>query len=146
MLRFVAVDGVLPTLANVINGNYPYFSTDAIYSVKSGPNAPTGAALTLFNDITGLFGLPAFMKLNDSSYALNQGINGGDLSPASLYASGATFNLPVNTSAAVDTPINVWDKASSGSVDNCDTPVFSPSYTGTGAPESKLLGTGNVNN
>lgn len=139
-LRMVAIDGVLPTLANVVNGFDPYFSTDAWYTVKSGATAaiPTGAPLAGFKAIQADIGHPAAMHLVDLNYENVWG-DGGDLAPASLFGSTATYTYPVTSAEAVANPINLWTKASSGSVDNCDVPVLA---VGKGSVEGTLLGSG----
>ncbi|HUN24794.1 MAG TPA: hypothetical protein VMU67_00700 [Steroidobacteraceae bacterium] len=157
-IRFVAVDGVLPSLANTINGYWPYFSTDGIYhitSVAAGVSSsviPSGGPLEVFTYLTGLFGATEFMELNDTAYGIETfpypsgtaNLNGGDATPASKNAGGAS-PLPVTTAVALTNPSNVWDKASSGTVDNCDTPAYSVNAPGNAPAESTLLGGGSIN-
>ncbi len=152
--RLVAIDGVLPTLANVVNGYYPYFSTDAWYTVKAGQNQPSGDPLAAFKAIQGDIGHPIPTKAADANYTGRPWGSGGDLSPASLFATSAgagyTGNPPYNTAAVEANPINLWTKASSnGAVNNCDTPVLYGNINGglsqNTAPEGVLIGSKNVN-
>jgi hypothetical protein len=151
-IRLVAVDGVLPTLANVVNGYYPYFSTDAWYTIKTGNGVPTGDPLAAFKAIQGDIGHPIPTQAADATYANRPWGSGGDLAPASLFATSnnagyATF--PVTTAAVEANPINLFSKASSGTVDNCDTPVLSGNVntglTQTTSPEGVLIGSKYVN-
>lgn len=144
-VRMVAIDGILPTLENVVNGYDPYWGTDVFYTVKSGSNVPKGNPLTVFKAIQGDIGHPVPTVAADATY-VNVWGNGGDLSPASLFFTGQYTSFPVDGATVQATPVNQFTKASSGAVDNCDTPV---EYTGVSgaesAPEATLLGSGNVN-
>lgn len=151
-LRMVAVDGVLPTLANVVNGYYPYWSTDAWYTVKSGDNGSSAGtpAGSVFSSIQAVIGHPIQSKAADTNYSGRPWGSGGDLSPASLFAttSNAGYTAwPVTTAAVEANPINVFTKASNGTVNNCDTPVLygTTSITQKSAAESNLHGSNGVN-
>lgn len=151
-IRMVAVDGVLPTLANVVNGYYPYFSTDSWYTVASGQNQPSGAPLAVFKAIQGDIGHPTPTQAADANYANRPWGSGGDLAPAPLFAAGFAGNyttFPVNTAEVEGNPINLFSKAASGSVNNCDTPVLWGDINGGTAEstsvEGVLLGSKSVN-
>lgn len=153
--RLVAVDGVLPTLANAVNGYYPYWSTDAWYIVKSGSNIPSGDPLAAFKAIQGDIGHPIPTKAADVNYENQPWGSGGDLAPAELFATSAgagyTGNPPYTTAQVEANPIALWTKASlNGSTpNNCDTPVLYGNINGglsqSTAPEGVLLGSKNVN-
>lgn len=154
-IRLVAVDGVLPTLANVVNGYYPYFSTDSWYHIPSGKTGSSvgTTAFTVFSAIQGDIGHPTPTHNADANYSGRPWGSGGDLSPASLFATTANAgytSFPVTTTAVEANPINVFTKGSSGSIDNCDTPVLygniNTGLTQKTSPESNLHGSGNVNN
>lgn len=145
-VRMVAIDGILPTIENVANGYDPYWGTDVFYTVKSGAHIPSGNPLTIFKDIQGDIGHPTPTVAVDGNYHNVWG-DGGDLSPASLFLTSTTYTAwPLTSAVMRNTPINQFTKASSGSVNNCDTPTL---YTGVSgaksSTESTLLGTGNVN-
>jgi len=153
--RMVAIDGVLPTIENVANGYDPYWGTDVWYSVPTTGTQynplntpyPTAANPTIvFGKIQSFIGHPTPTVAADSTYENVWG-DGGDMSPAKLFLSEYTETYPVTPSEAESQPINPFTKASTGSVNNCSTPVL---YTGVAtsqsAPESTLLGSGpNVN-
>lgn len=150
--RMVAVDGVLPTLANVVNGYYPYFSTDAWYLVKSGSGVQTGDPLAVFKAIRNDIGHPIPTEDADSNYSGRPWGSGGDLAPASLFATtnnAGYTTFPVTTAEVETNPINLFSKASGGGVDNCDTPVLSGNVntglTQKTSPEGVLIGSKNVN-
>ena len=154
-IRLVAVDGVLPTLANVVNGYYPYFSTDSWYHIPSGKTGSSvgTTAFTVFSAIQGDIGHPTPTHNADANYSGRPWGSGGDLSPASLFATAANAgytSFPVSTSAVEANPINVFTKGSSGSINNCDTPVLygniNSGLAQKTSPEGNLHGSGNVNN
>lgn len=137
--RLVAVDGVLPTLKNAVNGFDPYWSTGAAYQVKSTfPGAPSGTALIVLNNITKLLGQPAWTSISNAAYAGLPWGNGGDLAPADNYFATNPPLLPVTDATVGSNPTNVWTKNGS----NCNTPV---PYANTPV-QSVLLGQGVVNN
>lgn len=147
--RLVAVDGVLPTLSNVVNGFYPYWSSNFAYSIKSGTGVPTGSAATVWTNLSKFMGDPAPTKAVNTAYSGRPWGNGGDLSPAVQFIT-ATNTLPATSASVALSPVNAFTKASSGSVNNCDTPVLyfpgaTAGYSLKTPTESVLLGTGNVN-
>jgi len=145
--RFVAVDGVLPTLENTINGFWPYFSTDVFYTVAAGkPNAPSGAPLAAFRALQSKIGHPVLTAVTNSGFdGLPWGNNGGDLAPAGLFAASNPPTIPATASTAASNPTNAFSKSTGGSVNNCDTPVLQSTALSTPSP-SLWLGNGNVNN
>jgi hypothetical protein len=147
-LRMIAVDGVLPTLENVVNGYDPFWGTDSWYHIPSGdPGSSVGTnAGNVFAALQGFIGHPVPNSAADATY-VNVWGDGGDLGPASLFATNSTYSsYPVGPTAVLASPVNLWTKASSGSVNNCDTPVLYKGATTIKSPaESKLLGTTNVN-
>ena len=146
--RMVAVDGVLPTLANTVNGFWPYFSTDVFYTVAAGKTgAPTGQPLAAFRALQAKIGHPALTAVTNTGFAGRPWGNGGDLAPASLFQASNPPTVPATAATATTNPTNVFTKASSGSVNNCDTPVlFNNQTTAVKTPApAVLLGNGNVN-
>jgi hypothetical protein len=149
-VRMVAVDGVLPTLANTINGYWPYFSTDALYTIKSGKtgaNYPSSASVALFGVIQHFIGHPTFTAANDSTFVGNLWGQGGDLAPAPLFATSNPPTLPSTTADAIANPVNAYSKAAGSGVDNCNTPTLYPGLGNKTTPsvEHLLLGSGIVN-
>jgi hypothetical protein len=144
--RLVAIDGVLPQIANVQNGTYPYFSTGNSYQIKAGqPGAPTGSSLTAFNAITGKIGHPIWTADSNTNYSKNPWGVAGDVSPAGLYASSNPPTLPATHTSASTNPTNAFTKTAGGKINNCDQPVFD-SLLPAAPVETLLLGTGTVNN
>jgi hypothetical protein len=147
--RMVAVDGVLPQLANLQNGTYPYFSTGNAYQIKAGKTgAPTGSAATAFTAIRSKIGHPLWTADSNSNYSSNPWGVTGDQSPAGNagYASTNPPTLPASHTTAATNPTAAFTKTASGSINNCDVPVFDSTDLTTAPLESVLLGTGNVNN
>lgn len=145
-VRMVAIDGILPTLENVVNGYDGIWGTDTFYTIKSGTGVPSGTPLKIFQDIQGDIGHPSPTQIVDATY-VNVWGDGGDLSPASLFLTTSTYSAyPVNATTVEATPVNQFTKAQSGSVNNCDVPVlYSTVSNAESATESTLLGSGNVN-
>ena len=144
--RMVALDGVLPTLDNVVNGYDPFFSTDVFYTTSTGPDAAgSGASATLFSSLQGRMGHPNFTSITNSAFAGRPWGSGGDLAPAGVYASGSPPTIPATASTVASNPTNAFSKSYTGSVANCDTPVLQLG-TGSTPPPSVLLGNGNINN
>jgi len=148
-LRMIAVDGVLPTLENVVNGYDPFWGTDAWYHIGPGlPGYQVGTpAYSVYAALQGFIGHPLTESAADGGF-INVWGDGGDLGPASLFATSTTYSsYPVGPTAVLATPVNLWTKASSGSVNNCDTPVLYKGVSGLKSlTESTLLGKGpNVN-
>jgi hypothetical protein len=164
--RFVAVDGSGPTVANVQNGFYPYFSTGVAYTIKSGShilgNAANGTgagdsanSLTAVNALLAVIGHPQFTSDSNQNYlgvlpwsSIHAGAV-GDLSPAGVYAAGNVLSaIPSTSTIASGNPTNQYTKSASGTVNNCDTPVWDSGdlegLSTTALPKT-LLGTGNVN-
>jgi hypothetical protein len=148
--RLVAIDGVLPQIANVQNGTYPYFSTGNSFQIKAGkPGAPLGLPLTAFNNITTKIGHPIWTADSNTSYSKNPWGVAGDVSPAGLYASTNAPTLPASHTSASTNPTNAFTKTAGGSINNCDQPVFDSidlPATAAAPVETLLLGTGTVNN
>ncbi len=145
--RLVAIDGVLPQIANVQNGSYPFFSTGNAYQIKSGKTgAPSGSALTAFNAITSKIGHPIWTADSNTNYSKNPWGVAGDVSPAGLYAVSNAPTLPATHVTAATNPTNAFTKTFSGSINNCDIPVFDSTDLTAAPVGGTLLGTGQFNN
>ncbi len=149
--RAIAIDGAGPTVANVQNGVYPWFSTGVAYTISSGTGVPSGNPNIVRGALLAKLGHPAFTAVSNSGYTgvLPWSTNStvGDASPAGLYlATNPLTTIPSTSVYAATNPTNAFTKSSSGLVNNCDTPIFDQAHQSHTAPESKLLGTGVVNN
>ncbi len=149
--RAIAVDGAGPTVANVQNGVYPWFSTGVAYTISSGTGVPSGNPNIVRAALLSKLGHPAFTAVSNSGYTgvLPWSTNSttGDASPAGLYlATNPLTTIPSTSAYAATNPTNAFTKSSSGLVNNCDTPIFDQAHQSHTAPESKLLGTTAINN
>jgi hypothetical protein len=145
--RLVAIDGVLPQVANVQNGTYPYFSTGNAYQIQAGkPGAPTGNPAAAFTAITTKIGHPIWTADSNTNYSKNPWGVAGDVSPAKLYDVSNPPTLPASHTTAASVPTNAFTKTASGFINNCDQPVFDSAHIAAAPVESVLLGTGTVNN
>jgi hypothetical protein len=156
--RVIAIDGSGPTVANVQNGAYPYFSTGVSYTIKTGNGVPSGNPKLVVGALLSKLGHPAFTAVSNSGYNGVAPWNGGslsdkgslstgDASPAGLYLAGNPVTTIPSTSAyAATNPVNVYTKSASLTVNNCDYPVFDSADLPATSPEKKLLGTTDVNN
>lgn len=143
--RLIAVDGVLPTIANVQNGYWPYFSTGVAYEVKAGSNIPSSTTSAVFKAIQSKIGHPVWTADSNTNYATNPWGIVGDVSPAGLYAATNAPAVPATSTTAKTNPTNAYTRTSSGSINNCDTPIWDSNDLTTTPLESKMLGTGIVN-
>jgi hypothetical protein len=146
--RTVGIDGVGPTVANVQNGVYPYFSTGVSYQIKTGTGVPTGNPKIVAAALLAKLGHPAFTAVSNSGYTGVVPWTGtGDAAPAGLYLkTNPVTTIPSTSAYAATNPTNMFTKSSSGSVNNCDIPVFDQADQTKTSPESKLLGTTTINN
>lgn len=119
----LAVDGALPTLENVVNGSYPFFSEDVLYTIKHPPNFVDSEAAAVFSAIEVIIGSPGFLWSVNKAY-VNYWGQSGDLSPPTIYGPPMTF--PATASSVRVSPINALTKSSveTGSPNNCDPAVI----------------------
>ena len=141
--RMIAVDGVLPTLENVVNGYDPFWGTDAWYTIKSGNGIPSGDPLTVFKAIQKDIGAPSATSIVDGAYINGWG-DGGDLAPANVWATSTSYTgYPASPAMVEANPVNLFTKAASGGVNNCDTPELWSGASGlVSHAEATLLGSG----
>ena len=94
-IRFIAIDGAGPTVANVQNGFYPYFSSGLAYTITKGTNilntsSNTGKAVAA---LLGKLGQPVWTADSNSNYTgvlpWSPTLTVGDASPAGVLAAGA---------------------------------------------------------
>lgn len=147
--RAIAIDGVGPTVANVQNGYYPYFSTGVAYTIKTGTGVLTGNPLLAVNALLGKLGHPAFTAASNAGYTgvlpWSPTLSVGDTSPAALFAATNPPAVPSTSATAATNPTNAYTKNTSGVTNNCDTPIWDSNDLATTPVESKLLGSGVVN-
>ncbi len=150
--RAVAIDGAGPTVSNVQNGVYPYFSTGVSYQIKAGTGIPSGNPKIVGGAILAKLGHPAFTTVSNSGYTgvlpWSTASTTGDASPAGIYlASNPLTTIPSTSAYAAKNPTNDFTKSpSGGAVANCNIPTFDTTNGTHTAPESKLLGTSAINN
>jgi hypothetical protein len=149
--RLVAIDGVGPTVENVQNGYYPYFSTGLSYEITSGAHTISGPQAAFMTALYGKLGHPVFTADSNTNYngvlPWSNGGTTGDASPGGIYDATNAAMIPATAATAKTNPTNPWIKTSSGGLDNCDTPVWDNSLDGvkTTTVEGKLLGSSTVN-
>ncbi len=159
--RLVAVDGVGPTVANVQNGYYPYFSTGVSYTITSEKSGVTGAVLAapqlaVVTALQGKLAAPAFVADSNTNYngvipwSSAPRLTTGDVTSAQpgLPNGNVAPPVPATSASASTNPQNVYTKNLTGKINNCDIPVWdSADLEGvvTGTVEKNLLGTGQVN-
>ncbi len=112
----VKVDGALPTLENVANGSYPFFSEDVLYNI-SNTSLYTGDAATVWNAVKTNIGTPSFLSDGNENYQNYWG-QSGDLSPPSIYGTPSVF--PATAASVFASPNGALTKSLSGAPDNCD--------------------------
>jgi hypothetical protein len=117
--RFTAVDGFAPTLANVANGDYDFFTENTINRVAPG-NTGALAAGDVRREITTLIdeklGLNTVIANLDATFAGRPWGNGGILS---LSANSTTGTAPYSDAEMSTSPVNTLSRGGN----NC-TPPF----------------------
>jgi hypothetical protein len=117
-LGVLAVDGALPTLENVVNGYYPFFSEDVLYNIKS-TSLYTGNPALVWNAVKASIGHPGFLADSNKAF-VNYWGQSGDLSPPSIY--GPPTTIPATEASVQGDPLNALSKSvnASGTPNNCD--------------------------
>lgn len=127
--RMVRVDGALPNLASVANGDYDFFTENVTARRRPGQlNAPTGTVLSVLQHIESNLSRPTVLTLINNNFRGRPWGDGGVLSIPS------TAFLP-NTPPAVDgvsgpgtmrdNPVNTMSRSFVGGiVNNCNPPVM----------------------
>jgi hypothetical protein len=119
-VRVVAVDGALPTLENVANGSYPFFSEDVLYNIKTA--LYTGNPKKVWDSVKSTFGAPGFLADSNKAF-VNYWGQSGDLAVPSVF--GAPATIPATLASVQSSPINGLTKSPNGGVNNCDPAVVS---------------------
>lgn len=122
-VRVIAVDGALPTLENVANGSYPFFSEDVLYNIKSA-TFYTGNPKKVWDAVKANIGAPGFLADSNKAF-VNYWGQSGDMSPPSIY--GAPSTIPATLASVQSSPINALTKSPNGAVNNCDPAVVNAS-------------------
>jgi hypothetical protein len=91
--RFVAIDGYAPTLANVTNGNYQYFTSNVVSTALSTAALSTeGQVMRVLGTL--ILGNPAVLANLNATFAGRPWGNGG------ILAKQGTPTVPANTNTA----------------------------------------------
>lgn len=122
-VRVIAVDGALPTLENVANGSYPFFSEDLLYNIKSA-SLYTGNPKKVWDAVKASIGAPGFLADSNKAF-VNYWGQSGDMSPPSIY--GAPSTIPATLASVQSSPINALTKSPNLAVNNCDPAVVNAS-------------------
>lgn len=123
----IGVDGALPTLENVVNGYYPFFSEDVLYNITSATKY-TGNPKVVWEAVKKNIGTPAYLADSNSSF-VNYWGQSGDLSPPTIYGPGTTVNgaaatVPATSTTVSTYPLNTLSKSAGGNgINNCDPAV-----------------------
>jgi hypothetical protein len=153
--RAIAVDGSGPTVENVQNGVYPYFSTGVAYTITKGTGIPSGLQDNVRATLLARIGHPNFESISNAN---NQGLlpwattsTVGDAAPANQYLSTNPLSAVPSTAAiAKGNPTNMYYKGLSTKINNCDTPVFDVNDAAVHSlhttAEKQVLGNTDVNN
>ena len=128
-VRVIAVDGALPTLENVANGSYPFFTEDVLYRIAS-PGLYHPPASTVWDAVTAYFGHPFSVGLNNQQAFRNYWGQAGDLAvPTNFSPPVSTTQIPATFTSMETNPLNTLTKSSTGIVNNCDPAVLWGSST-----------------
>jgi len=122
--RFVTIDGVVPTLENVANGRYGYFS-EATYHWRKVDPKPRGDVLTLIQKIAAGASTPSIL----ASINADIGQPWGQGTFLALTAQGYQAKYPFDPLF----PVSPWTHTLRGSTDNCRLPQVDDSPAGGGS-------------
>lgn len=130
--RFIKINGHAPTLLNVANGKYDFYSEQSIqWRNASSGNALSGLKLTLMQDIATNAGSPPIIRALNAGFTHPWGQGGVMALPTNGHI--PTFPSPGNPLTAAQiaaNPVNTSTKSPTGSPNNCQPPVV------LGAPQN----------
>jgi hypothetical protein len=125
--RMVRVDGALPNLASVANGDYDFF-TENVTVRRSAAPVPPASVTPLLTFISSNLGLPAVVSLINTSF---QGRPWGDGGVLSIPAGSITPNAPPAIDGATgagtmrSNPVNTQSRSVVNErVNNCNPPIM----------------------
>ncbi|CAI8844548.1 hypothetical protein [Methylococcus capsulatus] len=115
--RFIAIDGVAPTLANTASGHYMDWAENTYQWRKPAYNGPTGDKLKIIQKIASDAGSPSLTAKNNAAYAHPFGQGG--------YLAVTTAGNTPSADGKFDpnNPILPYSHAPGLSLDNCRVPV-----------------------
>jgi len=116
--RFIAIDGVAPTLANTASGHYLDWAEVTYQWRKPAYNGPTGDKLKLIQKIASDAGSPSIIAKNNAKYAHPFGQGGY------LAATTSGNSAPADGKFDANNPVNPYTHAPGLSLDNCRVPVI----------------------
>jgi hypothetical protein len=120
-VRVIAVDGALPTLENVVNGSYPFFSEGVLYNISSA--LYTGHPKQVWDFVKQTFSAHGFLSNSNKAF-VNYWGQSGNLTPPTLDPSSQA-TIPATFASVQSSPINALTKSPNGVVNNCDPAVVS---------------------
>lgn len=123
--RMVRVDGALPNLASVANGDYDFFTENTLNRRRAGlSGAPTGETLTLLQALESRIGTPSLIAAVNSSFRDRPWGDGGVLS----IANGTTIlpnAAPADQAVMRTNPVNSQTRSAvNNTVNNCSPPIM----------------------
>lgn len=123
--RMVRVDGALPNLASVANGDYDFFTENTLNRRRAGlSGAPTGETLTLLQALESRIGTPSLVAAINSSFRDRPWGDGGVLS----IANGTTIlpnAAPADQAVMRTNPVNSQTRSAvNNTVNNCNPPIM----------------------
>jgi hypothetical protein len=133
-LRMVRVDGALPNLASVANGDYDFFTEGTINRLRvafGGVNPPSGDVLDVLTFVEGNLGRESLLAVVNQSFQGRPWGDGGSLGIHGLYGNSAAVRLQTDGELASvagsmrDNPVNTQSRAlNAGRTNNCYPPVM----------------------
>lgn len=106
--RFVGIDGYAPTLANVANGNYTYFTSNVITRTKTASAGANGEArLELIKVLPSKLGNTAILSNLNATFAGRPWGNGGILA---RQGTATTNTAPYSDAELTASPVNTLSK------------------------------------
>ena len=97
---FIKIDGVAPTLQNMVSGKYANWGNES-YQWRKTTNAPTGDTLNILKAIRAESASPATLNVANQSVQYKFGISGGASVNAALPVDASGFLLPFDITKPV---------------------------------------------
>ena len=121
--RMAAIDGAAPSLENVANGDYDFFTENTLNRVADG--APGSLLATdprriAIEYIENNLGLPAVISEINQPFAGRPWGDGGTLAIAGAFTPNAA---PATKANMASNPVNTLSRSTSGTTNNCNPPI-----------------------
>jgi ABC-type phosphate transport system substrate-binding protein len=132
--RMVAVDGAAPSLENVANGDYEFFTENTLNRIADGGTgalAATDPRRIAIEYIENNLGQPAILAEVNAPFAGRPWGDGGVLAIAGAFVPNAPLATKANMAS---NPVNTLSRSTGGTTNNCNPPIAIRDTPANGSP------------